>query len=104
MSNLHLAWFSNSGRRLWYRLRQAVSALAPAHKSLPPRRKSRLAENGSVAYVAQLVEHFLGKEEVAGSIPFVGSKAQANAHIRTLHNTNTNLIRFPSYGKRIIQS
>ena len=29
---------------------------------------------GSVcAYVAQSVEHFLGKEEVAGSIPFVGS-------------------------------
>ena len=27
----------------------------------------------SVAHVAQSVEHFLGKEEVTGSIPVVGS-------------------------------
>ena len=27
-----------------------------------------------VAYIAQLVEHVLGKDEVSGSIPLVGSK------------------------------
>jgi hypothetical protein len=32
------------------------------------------------APVAQLVEHFLGKEEVAGSIPAVGSEGRVLAH------------------------
>ena len=32
------------------------------------------SENGIVAHIAQSVEHFLGKEEVTGSIPVVGSE------------------------------
>ena len=30
------------------------------------------SKNGCIAHVAQLAEHFLGKEEVTGSIPVVG--------------------------------
>ena len=32
------------------------------------------------AHIAQSVEHFLGKEEVTGSIPVVGSKGSASLH------------------------
>ena len=34
------------------------------------------SENGIKAHIAQSVEHFLGKEEVTGSIPVVGSKKE----------------------------
>jgi hypothetical protein len=33
-------------------------------------------EGGIVAHVAQLAEHVLGKDEVSGSIPLMGSKQQ----------------------------
>ena len=33
----------------------------------------KVKKNGSFAHVAQLVEHFLGKGEVTGSIPVAGS-------------------------------
>jgi hypothetical protein len=32
-----------------------------------------------IADVAQLVEHFLGKEEVTGSIPVISSKTEWNS-------------------------
>jgi hypothetical protein len=35
---------------------------------------ARRLEDSRVAHVAQSVEHFLGKEEVTGSIPVVGSR------------------------------
>ncbi len=38
-----------------------------------------LAEDEPSAHVAQLVEHILGKDEVNGSIPFVGSAALMEA-------------------------
>ena len=38
--------------------------------------ESRLPLN--LADVAQLVEHFLGKEEVTGSIPVISSKPELN--------------------------
>ena len=34
---------------------------------------------GLFAHVAQLVEHFLGKEEVMGSIPIIGSNLNLSA-------------------------
>ena len=35
--------------------------------------KRVVAKSGSAAHIAQSVEHFLGKEEVIGSIPIMGS-------------------------------
>jgi hypothetical protein len=35
------------------------------------------APNLFAAHIAQLVEHFLGKEEVTGSTPVVGSRLRA---------------------------
>ena len=37
----------------------------------------RFEHNRNEAHVAQSVEHFLGKEEVMGSIPVVGSRIAA---------------------------
>ena len=34
----------------------------------------RVGDGASYAHVAQLVEHVLGKDEVSGSIPLVGSR------------------------------
>jgi hypothetical protein len=44
--------------------------------SIPFRIEKRLSVNqaNEIADVAQLVEHFLGKEEVTGSIPVISSK------------------------------
>ena len=36
----------------------------------------------STAYIAQVVEHFLGKEEVTGSSPGVGSTDGAQASLK----------------------
>ena len=38
---------------------------------------STVAAKGTSAHIAQLVEHFLGKEEVTGSNPVMGSKKAA---------------------------
>ena len=38
------------------------------------RRGYRVAERVGCAHVAQLAEHVLGKDEVSGSIPLVGSR------------------------------
>lgn len=35
-----------------------------------------------LAYLAQLVEHFLGKEEIVGSIPTVGSRSMVNQQLK----------------------
>ena len=35
-----------------------------------------------IAHIAQLVEHFLGKEEVTGSNPVVGSISRAGLKVR----------------------
>lgn len=52
------------------------------------------------AHVAQSVEHFLGKEEVAGSIPAVGFETSASAHqsgargkIENSHGSNQGIDR-----------
>ena len=41
--------------------------------------ESRLPLHGPRAHVAQLVEHVLGKDEVTGSIPVVGSRVSGGA-------------------------
>ncbi len=41
-----------------------------------------------VAHVAQLVEHILGKDEVSGSIPLVGSSAQAAETTETINESS----------------
>ena len=48
---------------------------APTTDSLHPAGKA-----GFLAHIAQSVEHFLGKEEVTGSIPVVGSTGSALLH------------------------
>jgi hypothetical protein len=40
------------------------------------------------AHVAQLVEHILGKDEVSGSIPLVGSSAQAAETTETINESS----------------
>src|SRR5205814_6301971 len=44
----------------------------------------RSAASGRCAYVAQSVEHFLGKEEVSGSNPDVGSNPVPNRQVQAL--------------------
>ena len=36
------------------------------------------------AHIAQSVEHFLGKEEVTGSIPVVGSRFRGRTQVSTM--------------------
>ena len=50
---------------------------------------SRLPLVASCAHVAQAVEHFLGKEEVTGSNPVVGSPGQATAGAHTMRDLIT---------------
>jgi hypothetical protein len=40
-----------------------------------------------IAHIAQEVEHFLGKEEVSGSSPDVGSISLQTKHVKTRQNT-----------------
>ena len=51
---------------------------APEMRSKAAQAKGAAGLNGN-AHVAQLAEHFLGKEEVSGSIPLMGSMCCAPA-------------------------
>jgi hypothetical protein len=50
-----------------------VAGSSPVSRSKRSRRPDDLRHSRGEAHVAQSVEHFLGKEEVMGSIPVVGS-------------------------------
>ena len=50
---------------------------------MAPKAGGREARGGGQAHVAQSVEHFLGKEEVTGSNPVVGSREPPESHIFT---------------------
>ena len=52
--------------------KQDVAGSNPVSRSKTDRKRC-----DAVAHVAQLVEHILGKDEVNGSIPFMGSRSQA---------------------------
>ena len=49
-----------------------VAGSSPVSRSNPTGSGEKDLLDGRFAHVAQSVEHFLGKEEVAGSIPAVG--------------------------------
>ncbi len=51
-----------------------LAALAPLRKSAPRLSASGAKKGTGLAWVAQLVERVLGKDEVTGSIPVPGSR------------------------------
>ena len=59
--------------------RSAVFDCGGSIPSLPTTRSARFPMRYSRAHIAQLAEHFLGKEEVIGSSPIVGSSTAAEA-------------------------
>jgi hypothetical protein len=58
-----------------------VAGSSPVSRSNPNRTRPNIFGWQVFAHVAQSVEHFLGKEEVAGSIPAVGFERTLGAHI-----------------------
>ena len=66
---------ANGGRRF---LTETIAEARAEMSTLGPRRAHAGLERGrySSAHIAQSVEHFIGKEEVTGSNPVMGSRSQ----------------------------